>query len=169
MLATIAAAYQQQASRELLYLAAIVLSRSMRRWAREGERCGVLPSHLLLRLEDGLAKSKKYLGLWVTRYLSRARAKWLLLQEAEALWYAEADTDIYPSPSDPLRLRAIERALAQLTPVNREIITLLGRNYSAGEIASARGTTRASAQNAIERARKAFGEALQKNLSPKRK
>jgi len=169
VLVSLQQAYRVEASREYVYLTAIVLSRSMRRWAAESEAFEVLPSQILSRLEEGLRRQKRYLGLWVQRWLKQQRAAWMLRRETEASYRESIEPHLMPLVSDPLQRRAIERALAQLSPTHRAVIELLIEDCSPVEIAQLRGCSHEAAKQQVVRARAAFALTLQKNLQRRSK
>ena len=100
------AAYHQVPSDDHFYLVAIVLGSALETWA---ERCKafVQPSAMLQRLREGLDRKKRYLGLWVTRWLKRKAAAYRRGREAEELIALLLPGHSTQTPSDPGLRRAI--------------------------------------------------------------
>lgn len=158
-------AYQRDPSPEHLYLIAIAHWGALLTWENI-YKDAALPSEVLDRLELGLKKKKRYLGLWVTTWLKARKKELTLQQEAEtvAAWLSE---DSYQAPSDPGLRRAIEKALSKLTPKDRQIILWLAEDKDAQEIGVLRKTTWASARKDVTTARESFRAALPKEYQKK--
>lgn len=119
-----------------------------------------LPSRILQRLESGLLRRKRYLTLWVRRWLMPLVEKREREREALQLLAFALDVETYQTPSDPGLRRAILRAIAALNERDQAIIRALAQKLGATEIADELGTTPTTARKQIERARQAFREEL---------
>ncbi len=117
-------AYREFPTPEVLYLAGIVLWKSLERLHQPYEDF-VSPSEVMLRLSTGLSKGKRYLLRWVERFLLRQLAKQVRQQEIKESVSSEVEVSTEQAPSDPWLRAQLNKYLAKLTPKEQQTADLL--------------------------------------------